>query len=166
MFPETNNIIQAIMTNLKDVRKVTEVHTIRNNAVRIRVNGKMFDIRGTYPLFSVHEIDGACMMGSKDAYEVERQLNGNPIVEEDEPVPESDEKYHQALCAFVDSMPEEAVKRYNEECGGPDLDTIDVQRTWLKTHFIFIGHDVTDLLDKVKFMEGKERMMELAKTIL
>lgn len=165
MFPETSNILLHIMTHLKDVRKVTEVHILQNNAVRITIEAKLFDIRGTHPLFSVHEIERSCMSGSKAAYEIERQLNGNPFEEEGEYTPSpNDEKYNELLCAHVDSMLDEDVKKYNEECGGPDLDSLDVQRTWLKTHFIFIGHNIVDIMEKVEFMEGRARRSTLSKS--
>lgn len=166
MLKEITHIVHTMMTSLKDIRGVQEIHFICNQAVRFRIRGKVFDVRGTYPLFSVHEIEGSCMCGSKAAYEIERQMNSGGVEEtEDFGHDSRDEAFNDLLCSHVESMEEEAVRRYNEECGGPDLDPINSQRTWLKTHFLHIGHNTPDLLETVLMMEGRERREELAKAI-
>lgn len=168
MLDQITHIIQVMMTSLKDVRAVEEVRIIGNMAVRFRMNGKTFDVRGHYPLFSVHEIEGSCMAGTKLAYEIERQLNGGPIESQDEEdfaLDSHEEAVNDLLCAHVDSMDEERVRAYNEECGGPDLDPINGQRVWLKTHLIHRSAEMSRMFEEVLFMEGKERYEQLRKAI-
>jgi len=168
MLDQITHIIQAMMTNLKDVRAVEEVRIIGSMAVRFRAKGKTFDVRGHYPLFCVNEIEGSCMTGSKAAYEIERQMNGGPIDSQDEEDFAHDsheEAVNDLLCAHVDSMSEEHVRAYNEECGGPDLDPINAQRVWLKTHLIHRSAELSRMFEEVLFMEGKERYEELRKAI-
>ena len=168
MLDQITHIVQVMMTSLKDVREVEQVNFIGNQAVRFRMNGKIFDVRGHYPLFSVHEIEGSCMSGSKAAYEIERQMNGGPIESQDSEDFAHDsheEAVNDLLCNHVDSMCEERVRAYNEECGGPDLDPINAQRVWLKAHFIHISAEIPSMLETVMFMEGKERYEQLRKAI-
>lgn len=168
MLSQITHIIQVMMTSLKDVRAVEEVRIIGDKAVRFRTNGKTFDVRGHYPLFCVHEIEGSCMCGSKDAYEIERQLNGGPIESQNEEAFAHDsheEAVNDLLCNHVDSMEEDRVRAYNEECGGPDLDPINGQRVWLKAHFIHISAEIPSMLETVMFMEGKERYEQLRRAI-
>lgn len=167
MLKEITHIVHTMMTSLKDIRSVQEIHFIGNQAVRFRMQGKVFDVRGTYPLFSVHEIEASCMCASKSAYEIERQLNSEPL--SDEP-PEftangSEEALNDLLCSHVDSIEEQHVRAYNEECGGPDLDPIESQRIWLKTHFLHMGANVPDMLEAVRYTEGRDRSDTLAKAI-
>ncbi|AWY08528.1 hypothetical protein HOT49_gp269 [Erwinia phage vB_EamM_Alexandra] len=163
MIPELTHIFNVMMTSLKDIRSVDRLHLINKGAVRFHLKGKQFDVRGTFPMFSVHEVDSACLLYSKAAKEIETQLNGEPIEELEEVV--NDEVFNDTLIAHVDSMDEQHVRAYNEECGGPDLDPINGQRTWLKTHFLHIGHNTPDLLETVLMMEGKERRDALAEAI-
>ncbi|QZE56463.1 hypothetical protein pEaSNUABM3_00266 [Erwinia phage pEa_SNUABM_3] len=166
MLDKITHIVHTMMTSLKDIRNVQEVRFIGNEAVRFRLHDRTFDVRGNYPLFSVHEIEGSCMCGSKAARDVEAQMNSGGVDgEEDFGHNSSDEALNDLLCAHVESMEEEAVRRYNEECGGPDLDPINSQRTWLKTHFLHIGHNTPDLLETVLMMEGRERRDELANAV-
>lgn len=168
MLNQITHIVHTMMTSLKDVRAVQEIHFIGNMAVRFRLDNKVFDVRGHYPLFSVHEIEGSCMSGSKAAYEIERQLNGGPIAvqgEEDFAHDSHEEAVNDLLCAHVDSMDEEHVRAYNEECGGPDLDPINAQRVWLKTHLIHRSAELSRMFEEVLFMEGKERYEQLRKSI-
>lgn len=166
MLKEITHIVLTMMTSLKDIRKVQEIHFIGNMAVRFRLDGKVFDVRGTFPLFSVHEIEGATMCGSKVAYEIERQMNSGGVEESEDLGHDSQyEAIDELLCAHVESMEEDAVRRYNEECGGPDLDPINSQRTWLKTHFLHIGHNLPDLFETVSMMESRSRRDALAKAI-
>ncbi|QZE58827.1 hypothetical protein pEaSNUABM28_00270 [Erwinia phage pEa_SNUABM_28] len=163
MIPEVTHIFNVMMTSLKDVRSVERLHLINKSAVRFHLKGKHFDVRGQYPLFSVHEIEGSTMAYSRAAKEIESQLNGEPIEEVEDNT--HDAALDDVLIAHVDNMAEDRVRAYNEECGGPDLDPINMQRTWLKTHFLHIGHNTPDLLETVLYMEGKERREELAKAI-
>ena len=168
MLDQITHIVQVMMTSLKDVREVEQINFIGNQAVRIRMKGKIFDVRGHYPLFSVHEIEGSCMSGSKAAYEIERQMNGGPIESQDSEDFAHDsheEAVNDLLCAHVDSMDEEHVRAYNEECGGPDLDPINAQRVWLKTHLIHRSAELSRMFEEVLFMEGKERYEQLRKSI-
>ena len=163
MIPELSHIVSIMMTSLKDVRKVDHLSFIGRDAVRFRLKTKLFDVRGKFPMFTVHEVEANCLSYTKAAKEIEAQLNGEPIVELDETV--NDEALTDVLIAHVDSMDEQHVRAYNEECGGPDLDPINMQRTWLKTHFLHIGHNTPDMLETVLFMEGKERRNSLAEAV-
>lgn len=163
MMPGISHIVSVMMTSLKDVRKIDRLSIISTEAVRFHLKGTAFDVRGKFPLFTVHEIESHCMSYSKAAKEIEAQLNGDPIVELEESV--NDEALTDVLIAHVDSMDEQHVRAYNEECGGPDLDSINVQRTWLKTHFLHIGHNTPSLLETVLFVEGSERSDILAEAV-
>lgn len=167
MLQEISHIVTVMMTSLKDVRSVDSINFIGKEAVRFKLKNKLFDVRGHFPLFAVHEIEGSCMVGSKAAYEIERQLNSEPL--SDEP-PEftangSEEALNDLLCSHVDSMEEQHVRAYNEECGGPDLDPIESQRIWLKTHFLHMGANVPDMLEAVRYTECRDRSDTLAKAI-
>lgn len=168
MLKQITHTVQVMMTSLKDVRDVEEVHFIGDKAVRFRIQGKVYDVRGNYPLFCVHEIEGSCMAASRAAYEIERQMNGGPIESqdtEDFAHDSHEEAVNDLLCNHVDSMEEDRVRAYNEECGGPDLDPINAQRVWLKAHFIHISAEIPSMLETVMFMEGKERYEQLRRAI-
>lgn len=160
MIPELTHIFNVMMTSLKDIRSVDRLHLINKSAVRFHLKGKQFDVRGKFPLLSVHEVESHCLSYSKAAKEIEAQLNGDPIEEIEDN--SHDTALDEVLLAHVDSMEEDRVRAYNEECGGPDLDPINMQRTWLKTHFLHIGHNTPDLLETVLMMEGQERHDALA----
>ncbi len=165
MFPLITHTLQVIMTNLKDVRRVSDVSLIGNHAVRIKIGTTLFDIRGSYPMFVVHEIEGGCMRGSDAAREIEKQLNGEPIIEVED-FDAHDPEVGDALCDHVDSMRVQDVQNYSESCGGPDLDPIDRQRTWLKAHFLHKANNLPELLEEVLSIEGKERKNQLRKVLI
>ena len=166
MIKEINHIIVTMMTNLKDVRRVTDIHIIGSVAVRFVCNQTQFDVRGAYPMITVHEVEGNMLVGSQAAREIEKQLNGEPIVEVEEETHIDSPEYHDLLCAHVDGMSDDIVQSYNEHCGGPDLDTMQTQRTWLKTHFLHMSYNKHDMLDIVCMLEGVERSSQLDKALV
>lgn len=164
MLKNIANIVNRMLTHLKDPRDVQDIGFTTMLTVRFRLHGRKFDVRGIYPNISVEEIDGSIMCVSKEALEIQHQLNADTLDESDTH-DEINESFDDAICAHVDSMSESDVRQYNEDCGGPDLDPVNIQRTWLKTHMLHLGNNMPDLLETIGIVEGLERRKELAATL-
>lgn len=159
----TSHLIDIMITHLKEIRKVSNVNILGDGVVRFNLDGKCYHIDGQYPLITVNEIESVFMTGSKAAREIELQLNGEPVVDLEEDSHLDCPEFHDMLCAHVDSMDDHTVQEYSEHCGGPDLDTMQTQRTWLKTHFLHMSYNKPALLDIVHMLEGPVRKSQLAK---
>lgn len=158
------HIVHHIMTHLAAVRLISTLTFIGQDAVRFKVGAKTFDVRGRHPSFIVHQVDGGCLCSNADAAEIEAQLNGDPVSSMRDQLPHPCH-IQTAIDQHVDTMPDKDVQNYSEHQGGPDMDCVSVQRSWLKEHLISNSIALSNMLDIVSFLESPERRNSLAMAI-